>query len=181
VSLRSRVILIVAGLIVLVLSFQFTLAVLDAREKASPSEWTLSYVNPEGKAISAVKSAPRGNGFVEDLVNGPVTVELTLPRCLAYDRYRFWVGPYGQDDAARQPRIWNVYVQGESGQWVKAGSEQMQGPYANNQWYSFPLNHDLPCVRRMRLEITQLTGDGRIFRLFEIQAYKSTFLNWIGL
>ena len=63
---------------------------------------------------------------------------------------------------------------------MKAGSEQMQEEqYSNNRWYSFPLDDQLPCVRRMRMEITKLTGGGNVFRLFEIQLYRSNFLDWI--
>jgi hypothetical protein len=177
--LKSRAIQIVGGVIILLLAFQLTLTALDFWDRTSPSTWALSYVDAQGRSISEVKKAPTGDSSIEDFVNGPVTVELTLPECRAYDRYRFWVGPFGNDDTTRQPQIWNIYVQAESGEWVKAGSEQMQEQYSNNRWYTFPLHYELPCVRRMRMEITKLTGAGNLFRLYEIQVYRSTFLDWI--
>ena len=177
-SARSRAIQIVGGLIILLLAFQLMVTVLDFWGTFTPSAWTLSYVNQEGRSISEVKKAPSGDGFIEDHVSGPVTVELTLPQCQSYDRYRFRVGPYGKDDTLRQPQIWNVYVQADSGQWVKAGSE-VREQYSNNHWYTFPLNERLSCVRRIRMEITKLNGAGNLFRLFEIQVYRSSFLDWV--
>jgi len=179
VLVRSKAIQIVGGLIIVLLLFQLTLTALDLWEDPAPSAWILSYINPQGRSISEPKRAPMGDGFIEDYVDGPVTVELTLPQCRAYDRYRFWVGPYGNYDLERQPRIWNVWVQSESGEWLKASSEEMREKYSNNHWYTFPLNYDLPCVRRMRMEIIKLTGSGNLFRLFAIQVYRSTFLDWM--
>jgi hypothetical protein len=177
--LRSRAIQIVAGVIILLLAFQLTLTALNFRDTTSASTWVLSYVDRQGRSISEVKEPPTGDGAIEDMANGPVSVELTFPECRAYDRYRFWVGPFGADSTTRQPEIWNVHVQADSGQWVNAGSEQMKEEYSNNHWYTFPLHYELPCFRRMRMEITKLVGGGNLFRLFEIQVYRSTFLDWI--
>jgi hypothetical protein len=176
-SLR-RTIQIVGGVIIVLLSFQLTLTVLDFRDRPGASAWLLSYVDRQGWPISESKKPPTGGSSIEDFPNGPVRVELTLPECRAYDRYRFWVGPFGTDDTTRQPQIWTIDVQGDSGQWVNADSEQMQEQYSNNHWYAFPLHYELPCIRRMRMEITKLTGDN-LFRLYEIQVYRSTFLDWI--
>jgi|SRR6516165_4527410 len=178
--LRSRAIAIVGSVIILLLAFGLTLTALDFWDRTSPSAWVISYVDGQGRSISEVKKPPTGNIGIEDFVNGPVRVELTFPECRAYDRYRFWVGPFGNPDTTRQPQTWNVNVQAESGEWVNAGSEQMQEEYSNNHWYTFPLHYELPCFRRMRMEITKLVGGGNLFRLYEIQVYRSTFLDWIS-
>jgi len=48
-----------------------------------------------------------------------------------FSHYRFRVGPYGADSTSRQPSEWTLFVRGDAGGEVPAGSEQNRQDYSN--------------------------------------------------
>lgn len=172
--LASKIVLIVGGLGVAIISFWITLMVIEPADSIAPAEWTMSYIDAQNQSIAKTVPAPTGDAFIEGNVKGPVRIEMTLSECRAYDRYRFWVGPFGDDTTKRQPLEWTMLVRGTSGDWVRSNSEQIKEGYANNKWYKFPLNHKLSCIRQVQMEIARLVDDGSLFRLFQIEISKSS-------
>ncbi len=127
-----------------------------------PTYWTLSYVTVDGGAIVKRVAAPKRELFHEDVIKSPVDVEMDFRECRRFSHYRFWVGPYGNDDAYRQPSEWTLSVRGDDGDLMPADREQIKEGYHNNAWYTFPLHADKGCVRHVRWEINKVVEGKRI-------------------
>jgi hypothetical protein len=144
----------------------------------APLRWTISYLNTDGHAVSTQVASPEGDLFSEGVAKGPVRIQMDFRECQNFNHYRFWVGPYGVDTTARQPSEWTVFVRGNDGDWVLAGSEQIKKAYRNDTWYIFPLQADKSCIRHVRWDIGKITG-GNIFRLFRFQLYNPALFSVI--
>lgn len=155
--------------------FQTVLAAVKTPRNTTvaPSQWTLSYVNQVGEHITKTLPPPTGDLGIEDHVRGPIRIEMKFSKCLPFNRYRFFVGPYGTDSTLRQPVTWSMFVRGTEGQWLNAGSERWVNDYDNNRWYDFPLRQNMSCVRQAAMEIEKLKGDNNIFRMYAIEFYHS--------
>jgi len=136
-----------------------------------PMQWTVSYTQADNQTVAKRVAAPEGNLFVEGRAMGTIRIEMDLGDCRTYDRYRFWVGPYGSDDTDRQPGKWTLFTRGDEGDWMQADNEQITDVFLNNRWYTFSLHVGKACVRHVRWSIARLFTDD-IFRLYRFQIYE---------
>ncbi len=143
---------------------------LFALQTTTPMRWNISYEDTNGRKVVSQIAAPAGDSFNEGVTASPVLVEMELSRCASFSSYRFWVGPYGPESAARLPGEWMLFVRGDEGDWVLADSERMKAPYRNDTWYTFPLRGHKGCIQHVRWDITK-PWNGNIFRLFRFQLY----------
>lgn len=138
---------------------------------AEPFVWTISYVDPDGKAVVTRRARLVGNEYSEGKTKGgSIRAEMQFRECQTFSRYGFWVGPYGADSTIRQPSQWTLSVRGAQRDWSKADSEQVSGGYANETWYNFPLRTNFGCIDGVRWDITGLASSN-IFRLFQFHIY----------
>jgi hypothetical protein len=145
---------------------KITINAFDAQEPM----WAISYTRWGGQQVVEEVTRPHGTSSVERLTRGNFTVEMDLQECRTVSRYGFWVGSYGTDSTDRQPSGWKLFVRGNDGRWALADTEQINDPYSNDKWYSFPLHAGNGCVQRVRWEIAG-ARKGNIFRLFDFQLY----------
>lgn len=169
-----RIVVIFLGLALL----QILLAPVRARYlKVDPYLLTISY-SEGGKQV--MKTMPTSfTEPLEQVVSGPIQVEMKFPECRAFDRYRFWVGGHGKDSTLRQPSIWRVFVSGNNGNWVEADAEQIAKEYRNNEWYSYHLKDKSTCIDKVRIDIEKLSGSD-VLRLYKFQLYESSFMERIS-
>jgi sterol desaturase/sphingolipid hydroxylase (fatty acid hydroxylase superfamily) len=140
------------------------------RQRVEPDQVTLRY--PDGRS-SAKKIAP--NWLIDEVVEGPVQIEMTFPKCRHFDRYRFWVGTDGLDSTARQPSAWTLWVNNGGNTWRLADTQITAKSYFNGLWYAYPLKSGSACVDRVRIGVDKISGSN-VVRLYRFQLYESWYL-----
>jgi sterol desaturase/sphingolipid hydroxylase (fatty acid hydroxylase superfamily) len=165
---RSRIlsfaaIAIVVMLFALYLASQFT-------QRVEPDQLTVLY--PDGRS-SVKKIVP--SWLIDEVVEGPVQLEMTFPTCRRFDRYRFWVGTDGLDSAIRQPSAWTLWVNNGGNAWTLADTQITSKSYFNGLWYAYPLKTGKECVNRVRVDVDEISGSN-VLRLYKFQLYESWYL-----
>jgi sterol desaturase/sphingolipid hydroxylase (fatty acid hydroxylase superfamily) len=162
---RSRILSLVAiGIIVmpfvLYLAVQFT-------QRIEPDQLTVLY--PDGRSLVR-KIVP--SWLIDEVVEGPVQLEMTFPKCRRFDRYRFWVGTDGLDSTTRQPSAWTLWVNNGRNAWTLADKQTTSKGYFNGLWYGYPLKTGDECVNRVRIDVDKISGSN-VLRLYKFQLYES--------
>jgi sterol desaturase/sphingolipid hydroxylase (fatty acid hydroxylase superfamily) len=139
-------------------------------QRVEPEQLTVLY--PDGRS-SVRKIAP--NWLIDEVVEGPVQLEMSFPKCQRFDRYRFWVGNDGLGSTTRQPSAWTVWVNNGSGAWTLADTQTTAKSYFNGLWYAYPLAAGGECVNRVRIDVDRISGSN-VLRLYKFQLYESWYL-----
>jgi sterol desaturase/sphingolipid hydroxylase (fatty acid hydroxylase superfamily) len=142
----------------------------DFAQRVEPDQLTLLY--PDGSR-SAKKIPPYW--VVEQVLEGPVQLEMTFPKCRRFDRYRFWVGTDGLDSTTRQPSAWTVWVNNGENAWALADRQTISEGYLNGLWYAYPLTSGNECIKRVRIDVNKISGSN-VLRLYKFQLYESSYL-----
>ena len=148
---------------VLYLASQFT-------QRVEPDQLTVLY--PDGRSV-VKKIVP--SWLIDEVVEGPVQLEMTFPKCRHFDRYRFWVGTDGSDSTTRQPSAWTLWLRNGTNAWTEADTQTTSKSYFNGLWYAYPLKAGSECVDRVRIDVDRISGSN-VLRLYKFQMYESWFL-----
>jgi sterol desaturase/sphingolipid hydroxylase (fatty acid hydroxylase superfamily) len=165
---RSRILSLIAVgtiamLFVLYLASQYT-------QRVEPDQLTVLY--PDGR--SSVKNIVP-SWLIDEVVEGPVQLEMTFPKCRRFDRYRFWVGTDGVGSTTRQPSAWTLWVNNAGNAWTLADTQTTSKSYSNGLWYAYPLKTGNECVNHVRIDVDKISGSN-VLRLYKFQLYESWYL-----